>query len=111
MVLCSIRNTYLMSTFASENILSRLMLGLAKSSNSRACNTILNHQIKIMPHLDNPNFVIRSNCRVRTIWAYGTWVQVRVVLHLEVGPIPLEANCMKFQFFFGLEANLNFTLK
>lgn len=100
----SIINTYLMNTFASENILSRLMLGLTKSSifllykpfdlckpsahstwtwPTRACNTILNHQIKIMPHLDNSSFVIRSNCRVRSIWAKGTGVRVSKIQEKE----------------------------
>jgi hypothetical protein len=34
----------------------------------------------------------------------------RAALHLEAGSIPLEADCMKFQSFFGLEAGLNYTL-
>jgi hypothetical protein len=35
---------------------------------------------------------------------------VRAALHLEAGPIPLEADCMKFQPSFGLEVGLNNTL-
>jgi hypothetical protein len=35
---------------------------------------------------------------------------LRAALHLEAGPFPLEADCMKFQLFFGLEAGLNYTL-
>jgi len=36
--------------------------------------------------------------------------RLRAALHLEAVPIPLEADCMKFQPFFGLEAGLNYTL-
>lgn len=32
---------------------------------------------------------------------------VRAVLHLDAGPVPLEADCMKSQPFLGWEANLN----
>jgi hypothetical protein len=35
---------------------------------------------------------------------------LRAALHLEAGPISLEADCMKFQPFFGLEVGLNYTL-
>jgi hypothetical protein len=38
-------------------------------------------------------------------------LKLRAALHLEAGPIPLEADCMKFQPFFGLEAGLNYTLQ
>jgi hypothetical protein len=35
---------------------------------------------------------------------------LRVALHLEAGPNPLEANCMKIAALFGLEVGLNYIL-